>query len=164
MAKIYVDMDGTLAKWHSEKSIEEVASAGYFRSLEPIISVVNAIRELCKTEDVYILSSVFVDDHSINEKNEWLDKYLPEIPSKKRVFVPYGMDKSVYLHSYIGTEHTDILIDDFTQNLKQWHGIGIKVLNGMNNTHGTWNGYYISSSSTHVVISNSIRGIALTAA
>ena len=33
--KLYIDMDGCIAKWNSEASIEETFEPGYFAGLEP---------------------------------------------------------------------------------------------------------------------------------
>lgn len=157
---VYVDMDGVLAKFHPEKSIEEVASEGYFRRLEPVSSVVEAIRELIKEGyEIFVLSSVFVDDHSIADKNAWLDAYLPELKHGCRFFVPYGDSKSEYLKEQVGLYPDDVLIDDFTLNLRQWHGIGIKLLNGINHTRASWRGYVVDGRCRPEIVANTIKGI-----
>ena len=144
--RLFIDMDGTLAQWNSSASIEEVATKGYFSSLPPMDSVVKMIRRFMTmnddTVDVFILSSVFKDGHSITDKQEWLAKYLPEIPKSHHIFVPYGKCKSDYIKE---PRRDDVLLDDFTKNLKEWHGIGIKIYNGVNGTHGTWDGFSIHS-------------------
>lgn len=161
MKRIYIDMDGTLAEWNGNASIEEVASKGYFLRVNPIQSMVDAVKELIENKpkdvEIYILSAVFNDEHSIADKNQWLDWVLPQIPRDNRIFVPYGENK----FDAVKTSDDDkyYLIDDFTKNLLGWGGTGIKVLNGINHTNKTWRGYVINALSYPTVIYNSILGI-----
>lgn len=159
--RLFVDMDGVLAKWNYV-SIETVTTPGYFLGLAPQTTVVKAIEALCSRNEfeVYILSSVFVDNHSISEKNQWLDKYLPVIPEERRIFVPYGMRKTDAIEN---PSSRDILIDDFTDNLRSWHGIGIKLMNGINGTKGTWHGYSVNGLAKSQCISKTIMGISMVA-
>ena len=79
--------------------------------------------------------------YALKEKNNWLNKYLPELPIEKRIFVPYGDVKYKYLPSKITS--FDYLIDDHTKNLLDWKeagGTGIKFLNGINHIKGIWQG------------------------
>lgn len=158
---IFVDMDGTLNFFEQESSIEEITSKGYFRSRKPIPKVVAAIRYLADKipNEVCILSSVFQDDHSASEKQEWLKEYLPEV--RQAVFVPYGMKKSGYIEQFLDRKLTcqDYLIDDFSKNLHEWTGIGIKLYNDINGTKGTWNGYSVHYNCSPEIIVNTILGI-----
>lgn len=158
--RIFIDMDGTLCEWRYA-CIEEVAAKGYFLSLAPQQKVVDAVRKIIKTGkyEVAVLSSVFNDDHSIQEKNAWLDEYLPEI--KTRIYVPYGEKKKDYISCPV---KSDVLLDDFSKNLHEWHGIGIKVLNGINGTKGTWKGFLVNGLADEDVISKTLIGITLAAA
>lgn len=163
MKKVFVDMDGTIAEWNKDASIEEVASPGYFLNRIPMPNMISGIRLLTESPDieVYILSSVFTDNHSIREKCDWLDRFLPEVPNVHRLFVPYGEDKFEHVRKIFsdGNASDLVLIDDFTQNLKCWKGIGIKCLNGINNTNGTWTGYLINGRADSKIIYNTIAGI-----
>lgn len=51
MRNVYFDMDGTLATWQEDKSIEEVASKGYFISLPPMNEVVKMVKRFIKMRD-----------------------------------------------------------------------------------------------------------------
>lgn len=144
--RIFVDMDGTLAKWHNVESEEVLLEKGYYENLEPNENLVNVIKELIKKgEDIYILSSFLSNSNfALGEKKKWLAKYLPEIPFEKQIFVKYGDSKTSYIPG--GINKNDCLIDDYTKNLLPWKeagGIGIKFLNGINNTKGTWKGAFI---------------------
>lgn len=158
---IFVDMDGTVNYFEQGSSIEEITSKGYFRSRKPMKKVVAAIRYLADRfpDEVCILSSVFQDDHSASEKQEWLEEYLPEI--KHTVFVPYGEKKSEYIEKILDRKLTrqDYLLDDFSKNLHEWTGIGIKLYNDINGTKGTWNGYSVYYNCEPQVIINTLRGI-----
>ena len=44
--RIYIDMDGCIAKWNTEASIEDTFEPGYFASLEPDESLINAVKML----------------------------------------------------------------------------------------------------------------------
>lgn len=158
---IFVDMDGTLNYFEKNSSLEEITSKGYFRSRNPIMTVVSAIRYLAtkNPDNVCILSSVFQDDHSISEKNEWINLYLPEI--RKAIFVPYGTSKAAFIEEMLGRELTeqDFLLDDFSKNLHEWTGTGIKLYNDINGTKGTWKGYSVHYNCSPEVIVNTITGI-----
>ncbi len=131
MAQIYVDMDGVLAVWNEKASEEETHEPGYFINREQELSSLSLVRILKdKGFDVQILSSVYEDDHSIEEKRKWLDNAgLSDIDA---IFVPYGEKKD----DYISPTGTPVLIDDYTKNLRSWEAAGyipIKFMNGINN-------------------------------
>ena len=141
--RIFIDMDGTLAKWKNVLNADELYEQGYYLNLEPNLKLIEEIKSLIwKGEDIYILSS-FLDGskYALDEKNKWLDKYLPELDNERRIFVKYGDNKSDYIKS--GISNSDYLLDDYTKNLIDWKvagGTGIKYLNGINHTKGTWKG------------------------
>ena len=170
--RIFVDMDGTLAEWRnivlnltveeesnpqivSRKLHEILTTKGYYLSLKPnknMIDAVSILTESPEQYEVFILSCYLEDtDHSspVTEKNEWLDFCLPMIDQVHRIFVPNGEDKTKYVPG--GLRPSDILIDDYTKNLMDWQragGNGLKFLNGINATKGTWKGpkiYYYDS-------------------
>ncbi len=141
--RFFIDMDGTLAEWRDIKSNSELYQKGYYESLKPNNYLLEEVKNLIKEgKDIYILSSFLSDsDYALKEKNIWLNKYLPELPVQKRIFVPYGDVKYKYLPSKITS--FDYLIDDHTKNLLDWKeagGTGIKFLNGINHIKGVWQG------------------------
>lgn len=167
---LFFDMDGTIAEWNNDASIEEVTAPGYFINRKPMQQMLNALDSLMSVDisglEICILSSVFTDNHSIKEKREWLNTHLAnKIKRKNQFFVPYGESKYDYIKNHISLEDKRVvLVDDFTKNLKEWEGLGIKCLNGINNTHGTWDGYVVNANSTSDVIYRTILGILFTAA
>ncbi|MBQ6324317.1 MAG: hypothetical protein IJI22_05755 [Bacilli bacterium] len=141
--RIFIDMDGTLAEWRDIKSNSELYEKGYYESLKPNNFLLEEVKNLIKEgKDIYILSSFLSDsNYALKEKNLWLNKYLPELPIQKRIFVPYGDVKYKYLPSKITA--FDYLVDDHTKNLLDWKdagGTGIKFLNGINHIKGVWQG------------------------
>ena len=87
---LFVDMDGTLVTWKQAACFEELLQENYFRDLPPYKEVVDAINWLNSTYpeiDVHVLSAYMPENpYSVNEKNEWLDTYLPAIPKANRIF------------------------------------------------------------------------------
>lgn len=141
--RLFVDMDGTLAEFKTVDTLETLYEKDYFINLKPNENVLGAIKQLIADNDidVYILSAYLTDSrYALEEKNAWLDKYLPELPQEKRLFVPCGTDKSVAVPGLIRPD--DYLLDDYTKNLSEWEppARGIKLINGINHTNGTWQG------------------------
>lgn len=141
--RLFVDMDGTLAEFKTVDTLETLYEKDYFLHLKPNENVLGAIKQLIADNDfdVYILSAYLTDSrYALEEKNAWLDKYLPELPQEKRLFVPCGTDKSVAVPGLIRPD--DYLLDDYTKNLSEWEppARGIKLINGINHTNGTWQG------------------------
>jgi 5'(3')-deoxyribonucleotidase len=140
--RLFVDMDGTLAVFKPVDELETLYEQGYFLNLQPQENVVEAIREIITKHpeiEVNILSAYLSDsEYALAEKNKWLDRYLPEIDSKHRIFVPCGTDKKDGIRN--GVRKDDFLLDDYTKNLNEWQppARGIKLLNGINHTRGTW--------------------------
>jgi len=138
--RLFVDMDGTLAHFNKVDTLEKLYEPGYFYNLKPIPNVVNAIKEIVNNHpdiEVYILSAVLTDsEYALEEKKMWLDKYLPEMDEAHRMFTPCGQDKK----DYVDIKESDYLLDDYTHNLNLWQppAKGIKLLNGINHTNGTW--------------------------
>ena len=138
--RLFVDMDGTLAEFRIVDTLETLYEEGYFFNLRPHENVVEAVnRIVLENEDieVFILSAYLTDsDYALGEKNAWIDRYLPEIDRKHRIFVPCGTDKA----SAIDLREDDFLLDDYTINLNAWEppAKGIKLVNAINDTHKSW--------------------------
>lgn len=148
MKKVFFDMDGTLTEWRKVRSEEELYRKGYFRSLRPSRNVIESARTLQNSGvDVYVLSCVLTDSpYALKEKKEWLLEHIPFIPRTHWIFVPCGEKKTRVVRQIMELEQlteNEVLVDDFSENLRDWsgeHGLGIKLMNGINGTKGTWQG------------------------
>ena len=143
---IFVDMDGTLVTWKPAKSLENLLERGYFRNMPPYETVVSAIKTLIGWgANVFVLSAYMEQNpYSVDEKNEWLDEFIPEIEKDKRIFCPCGTSKWDATARYLGGDlRPRYLLDDYSLNLHDWTacgGQGIKLMNGINGSKGTWRG------------------------
>jgi len=142
--RLFVDMDGTLNVFATDLSgPEELYEPGYFLNRPPQESVIAAVNELIEKypSRIYILSAVLPDSSTaLSEKNEYLDKYLPNLPRHQRVFTLCGQRKGDAIASL---SQNDFLLDDYTKNLNEWKkdgGTGIKLLTDINHTKGSWKG------------------------
>lgn len=109
------------------------------------MAAVNHIVEAHPEIEVFVLSKYFTNsDYALNEKDEWVSEHLPGIDEAHRIFVPYEMDKRDMIPDKL--QETDYLLDDYTKNFDNWQppARGIKLLNGINHTKGTWQDNRIS--------------------
>lgn len=156
--KFYFDMDGVLAEWQTNiPSFEALYEKGYFLSLSPMKNIVCLMKDLMERGcEVYVLTSYLTDSkYAKDEKRLWLKNYIPELPEDRIIYVHYGDHKS----DYVDVSKDSVLFDDYTVNLMDWMksgGVAIKVLNGVNNSKGTWKGLCITQSVDVDVLLNSI--------
>lgn len=158
--RYFVDMDGTLAVYPSTtEPWWEVP--GIFKFLTPQEKVVKAIKRLIENgQEVFILSAYnknFPDTK--DEKDHWLNKYLPEIDADHRLYTLVGESKVAAVPG--GIKATDVLLDDYNKNLETWAnagGIGIKLLNGLN-TKSSWSGISVRANGTIKEIVTVLTGI-----
>ena len=168
-ARLFVDMDGTLAVWKQAACFEDLLQPGYFRDLPPYQTVLDAVKILCNTKpelDVYALSAYMTENpYAVHEKNAWLDAYLPEIDSEHRIFVACGSSKARAAANRLKTPCIDssfVLLDDYSVNLHEWkanRGSCIKLRNGINGNGGTWKGESVTRFDTAENIADRIWSI-----
>lgn len=140
---LFLDLDGTLARFHDEvEYIERMWEKGFFANLKPFENVVSSLKDVYEKNicDIYILSSVIDGEppYCVTEKNEWLDKYLPFIDHTHRLLVPQGTSKSEFVSKHFGEPLSNafVLYDDYNKNLREWQrngGTSIKCINNINN-------------------------------
>lgn len=135
--RLFVDMDGTIAKWNNV-AFEQLYEKGYYRNLEPDNDILQEVKMFIETGfDVYILSAYLPDvkdektgklikkSYALDEKKEWVKEHLPELKENNAIFVPYGTNKAEYLRdNYSPVYKNDYLLDDYTKNLDEWTGFG----------------------------------------
>lgn len=140
--KIFIDMDGVLAKWDTTSSVEDTYKSGYFLFRQVDEKIKALLEMIDKCYDVSILSSVYSEGTAKADKADWLR--LNKINKIDKIFCPYGHKKT----HWVDHIKPSILIDDFSKNLREWESVpgfvGVKYYNGINGTNGTWNGYSIN--------------------
>lgn len=136
MARLFLDMDGTLAKFHDEADyLERMFEQDFFADLKPFENMVSGAKLFIEQHpdvDVYIISSCVDSPYCIDEKNKWLDKHL-NIPQDHRIFPPMGASKADYIPG--GVTKDDYLLDDYNRGLNQFMydgGSAIKCHNNIN--------------------------------
>lgn len=147
--RLFVDLDGTLAEWRQAASMEDLLQEGYFSSLLPHKSLVGAVQELVsRGEEVYVLSAYLTESkYAENEKRQWCNRWLPFLSAGHVLLVPTTTPKCKCVESIFGKiDKSDFLLDDYSKNLHEWVGAGgsgIKYVNDVNWTKGTWQGCWI---------------------
>lgn len=149
MTRLFVDLDGTAAEWKKIKTLEEIFEKDYFFNLAPHKNVCEGLRILSERFpeiEIYVLSAVSEGAiYAVEDKNRWVDKFLPFIPKERRIFSVCGQNKADFIPG--GIKKTDFLLDDYSFNLHGWNksgGTGIKLINNCNNTKKTWKGKKVS--------------------
>lgn len=139
---LFLDMDGTLAKFYANPNyMEKMFEPNYFANLKPY-AIVDTIKEIIKEMPivkVMVLSACVDTEYCEEEKEIWLDHYLPEIPQENRAFCKVGEDKTDLARLLVGKDDINILLDDYSVNLEQWKAqgwIAIKFVNGINDKQG----------------------------
>lgn len=167
--RIFFDMDGVLNVWELGTHIDVVTAPGYMKNRTPIRSMVEASKILADSSEYecWIASAVFPYDYSISDKNDWIKKTCPWFDEDKRIYIPYGSNKSDRLYGTVVPG--DVFLDDYTQNLMDLHqAFGkdlecVKVVNGINDTNHSWTGKRISIYSDPEQIAESIMAFSMLA-
>ena len=137
--RLFLDMDGTLARFHDidKMYMEAMWTQGFYTNLRPFENLVEGMKLFIGAHpevEVYVLSAYLDTDPPfiVGEKDGWIEKYLPEIPSERRIFTRAGDNKADYIDG-IGTN--DYLMDDYNKNLFEFEAAGahgIKFRNDVN--------------------------------
>lgn len=158
---LFVDMDGTLAKFYYKKNyLEKMYEKGYFENL-PLYAMANKIDAFAKLDscvNVYILSACIDSEYCEKEKINWLLKNMPNIKPQNFVFTKVGESKLLKAKEKVANfdDSINVLLDDYTLNLELWarelNCIGIKFLNGLNDKTKSWDGYRVKNFSTLIKV------------
>ena len=153
MTRVFFDMDGVLAEY-KYVPYEEMLKEGYFGELAPQAEAVKALKLLAADPgiELYTLSAVIRENPwALGEKKNWLRKQLGSSLSSVISIFPFcGESKALAVPG--GIRPTDILIDDYNANLRDWEksAVAIKFLNGINNRHGSWKGRTAGGSASDI--------------
>ena len=130
MKKVYLDMDGTIANLYAITNwLERLTSedTNIFKECKPLISQ-KELYDLfpSDTYEIIILSmtpykcSKYYHENVIQQKNEWLDIYFPQI--KKRIYKKYSGNKN------LKNSENAILIDDNEIIRKNFRGLALNPI------------------------------------
>ena len=150
MKKIFLDLDGTLARFNVRNALERFATEkGFFANLKAYKNI-ELINEMAKEGNVYIISAS-PNLQADKDKIEWLKKYLPNVKIENIVLCRLGENKAKIIKTQLNiTINNDtILLDDYTKNLTEWEsagGVGIKRLTTVSdNSRKLWKGLTIKN-------------------
>ena len=151
MTRVFFDMDGVIAQY-KEVPPEELYREGYFAQLEPCFECIGALALLAADPqiEVHTLSAVLPDSkYALAEKQAWFDRYLRQYKITP-IFMYCGESKREKVPG--GILPSDILIDDYNENLRDWskEAVAIKFLNGINDRHGSWQGARAGGSAAEI--------------
>lgn len=150
MKKIFLDLDGTLARFNVKNALKRFATEkGFFENLKPYVNI-NKINEMAKGGNVYIISAS-PNEQADQDKMKWIAKHLFNIPSQNIVICRVGENKAEIIKNKLGItiNQTTVLLDDYTKNLVEWEsagGVGIKRLTKVaDNSTKKWKGLQIKN-------------------
>ncbi|MDR1754370.1 MAG: hypothetical protein LBR74_05620 [Eubacterium sp.] len=167
--RLFVDIDGTLARFHDEVDyLERMFEKGFFRDLKPFQEAVDGINNFIKSNpnvEVFILSGAVDGEppYCRAEKQEWLRRHLPDIDAGHMIFTKVGESKARFVPG--GLRENDFLYDDYNVSLDQWEqegGVGIKCRNNINHrglNGKMWEGLILSNSVHPAQISKGLEEI-----
>ena len=151
MLKLFLDLDGTLAKFNSKKNALKRFDneKGFFSSLKPYknIEVINELAT-CGNVEVYVISAT-PNEQADQDKMIWIKTYLNQIKQENICFCRLNENKAKVIKDKLNIEIDKecILLDDYTKNLIEWknlNGIGIKRLTSKaDNSRKIWKDYSI---------------------
>lgn len=136
---IMLDMDGTIAAYGKSKydidGNKDFCCSQLFLHLKPVKHVIDFVKNNFNLNEVYICSAV-ANSVVWDEKNQWLDKYFPEIPRQNRLFVGNKDYKHVFVKNYCAMRNwplnTVTLIDDYHPTIQKCEKIGINCIHPSN--------------------------------
>lgn len=144
MKKIFLDLDGTLARFNVPNAlIRFETEKGFFAKLLAYKGT-EKINEMAKQGNLYIISAS-PNAQADFDKLEWISKYLFNIPKNHIVLCRNGENKAEHLAKLgMKIDKECYLLDDYTKNLEQWEswgGIGIKRITSVaDNSRKLWKG------------------------
>lgn len=145
MKRLFLDLDGTLAKFNVRNALERFdKEKGFFSKLNAYVGI-EVINELAKQGNLFIVSAS-PNEQADKDKMIWIDKYLSNVPRENITLCRIGENKAKIIEQKysITIDKTCLLLDDYTKNLNDWEnfgGLGIKRLTTVaDNSRGLWKG------------------------
>lgn len=148
MKKIFIDLDGTVAKFNVRNALQRFdKEKGFFAKLGAYKGIED-INALALTEEIFIISAS-PNEQADKDKMTWIAKYLPNISQENITLCRLGENKAQIIEDKysIKIDNSCYLLDDYTKNLNDWvsvGGVGIKRLTTVaDNSRGLWKGFTI---------------------
>lgn len=148
MINLFLDLDGTLAKFNSKRNALKRFDneAGFFANLKPY-KYIEFVNELATKENinVYVISAT-PNEQADKDKLVWIKKYLNQINDKNICFCRLNENKAKVIKDKLNItiDNNCLLLDDYTKNLIEWqnlNGIGIKrITSKADNSTKKWQG------------------------
>ena len=145
MTRVFLDLDGTLARFNVRNALERFdKEVGFFANLLAYKGI-EVINELALTNQLFVISAS-PNDQADNDKMIWLEKYLPNIRQENITLCRLGQNKAQIIQSKynIVINEECYLLDDYTKNLNEWEsfgGKGIKRITSVSdNSTKKWQG------------------------
>ena len=164
MIRLFLDLDGTLAKFNSKRNALKRFDneIGFFANLKPYkyIEFVNTLA-LSGEVSVYIISAT-PNEQADKDKLTWINKYLNNIPKENICFSRLNENKAKVIKDKLNItiDNNCLLLDDYTKNLIEWqnlNGIGIKrITSKADNSRKLWKGYCLKDLRQLSILINSI--------
>ena len=143
MIRIFLDLDGTLARFNVRNALERFdKEEGFFARLKAYKNI-EIVNELAKTNQLYIISAS-PNEQADKDKMVWIEKYLPNIKIENITICRLGQNKAQIIQDKynIKIDKECYLLDDYTKNLNEWeqyNGSGIKRLTAVSdNSRKLW--------------------------
>ena len=90
---IFLDLDGTLARFNVRNSLERFdKEKGFFAKLLAYKNI-EVVNELAKTKQLFIISAS-PNAQADNDKMEWIERYLPNLPKENITLCRLGENKA----------------------------------------------------------------------
>ena len=148
MINLFLDLDGTLAKFNSKRNALKRFDneIGFFANLKPY-KYIEFVNELATKENVnvYVISAT-PNEQADKDKLVWIKKYLNQINDKNICFCRLNENKAKVIKDKLNItiDNNCLLLDDYTKNLIEWknlNGIGIKrITSKADNSTKKWQG------------------------
>ena len=145
MIKMFLDLDGTLARFNVPNALERFdKEEGFFANLLAYKGI-EIVNELAKQGNVFIISAS-PNEQADKDKMTWLKRYLPNVKLENVTICRVGQNKATIIQTKynLTIDNNCYLLDDYTKNLIEWEnvgGIGIKRLTSVSdNSSKKWCG------------------------
>ena len=150
MKKIFLDLDGTLAKFNVRNALKRFDNeVGFFANLGAYKGI-DIVDKLARLGNIYIISAS-PNEQADKDKMQWIEKYLPNVPQENITLCRLGENKAKIIENKYNfkIDKNCYLLDDYTKNLTEWEqvgGTGIKRLTHYaDNSRKLWKGLAIKN-------------------